>query len=160
MDQLLCNKYGKIVICAGLDSNSERDYYPNVMNLIPKCDSAYKLTGLCSIKCDSSKGIFSKSIDGKTMTVSRQAYLEKNWIISSGIDKNKYEKKDTLQFQKANSLQIKNVNSAFGNDHFSYIFYRSMNAVNMSYLEFTLRQFLNSSEKGLTVVDFKRFSLS
>ena len=76
----------------------------------------------------------------------KHAYLEKNWIISSGIDKNKYEKKDTLQFQKANSLQIKNVNSAFGNDHFSYIFYRSMNAVNMSYLEFTLRQFLNSSE--------------
>jgi thymidine kinase len=75
--QLLCNKYGKIVICAGLDSNSDREYYPNVMNLIPKCDSAYKLTGLCSVKCDSSKGIFSKRIDGKMRTVSREAYLEK-----------------------------------------------------------------------------------
>lgn len=75
--QLLCNKYGKIIICAGLDSNSERAYYPNVMELIPKCDSAYKLTGLCSIKCDSSKGIFSKSIDEKMRTVSREAYLEK-----------------------------------------------------------------------------------
>lgn len=58
--QLLCNKYGKIIICAGLDSNSVREYYQNVMDLIPKCDSAYKLTGLCSVKCDSSKGIFQK----------------------------------------------------------------------------------------------------
>lgn len=76
----------------------------------------------------------------------KYALSEKNWLISSGIDKNKYEKKDILQYQKANLLQIKNVNSAFGNDHFSYIFYRSMNGVNMPYLEFSLRQYLNSDQ--------------
>jgi len=70
---------------------------------------------------------------------------EKNWSIATGIDKNKYEKKDTQQNAKANALQIKNVNSAFVNDRFSYIFYRSMNGNNMSYFEFILRKTLNSS---------------
>jgi Rps23 Pro-64 3,4-dihydroxylase Tpa1-like proline 4-hydroxylase len=76
----------------------------------------------------------------------KQAYLEKNWILASGINKNKYEKTDNLSNQKANLLQIKNVNNSFGNDQFSYIFYRSMNATNMSYLEFTLRQSLSSPQ--------------
>jgi Rps23 Pro-64 3,4-dihydroxylase Tpa1-like proline 4-hydroxylase len=70
---------------------------------------------------------------------------EKNWSIATGIDKNKYEKKDIPQNAKANALQIKNVNSAFGNDRFSYIFFRSMNGTNMSYFEFSLRKTLNSS---------------
>lgn len=79
-------------------------------------------------------------------TAFKYAFLEKNWILSTGINTNKYEKKDSLEFQKINNLQIKNVNTAFGKDHFSYIFYRNMNGINMTYTEFTLRQILGSSE--------------
>lgn len=77
----------------------------------------------------------------------KHALLEKNWTLATGIDKNKYEKADTLQNNKINQLQIKNVNSSFGKDQFSYIFYRAMNASNkMSFIEFTLRNIFNSKE--------------
>jgi Rps23 Pro-64 3,4-dihydroxylase Tpa1-like proline 4-hydroxylase len=77
----------------------------------------------------------------------KHAFLEKNWNMASGIDKNKYEKQNIPQFDKINNLQIKNVSAAFGKDQFSYIFYRSMNnSKNMSYFEFTLRKTLNSPE--------------
>lgn len=72
------------------------------------------------------------------------ALLEKKWILATGIDRVKYEKETTPIFTKINTLQIKNVNNSFGNDQFSYIFYRSMNNKNMSYFEFTLRNILNS----------------
>lgn len=68
----------------------------------------------------------------------------KNWILATGLNHVKYEKTMTLQNEKANNLQIKNVNDAFGKDQFSYIFHRSMNSKNMSYYEFALRQTLNS----------------
>ena len=71
---------------------------------------------------------------------------EKNWILASGIDKNKYEKKHIPQNDKINQSQIKNVSSAFGKDQFSYAFYRSMNGEKMNYHEFTLRKILNSAE--------------
>lgn len=74
----------------------------------------------------------------------KQAFSEKNWILATGIDKVKYEKPDNIQNQKINALQIKNVNNAFVKDQFSYIFHRAMNSKNMSYLEFTLRKYLNS----------------
>ena len=77
----------------------------------------------------------------------RYIFLEKNWILATGIDKNKYEKADILQNNKINQLQIKNVNSSFGKDQFSYIFYRSMNATNkISFFEFTLRNIFNSKD--------------
>ena len=72
-------------------------------------------------------------------------FLEKNWNMASGIDTNKYEKQYTPQFEKANNIQIKNVNTAFTNDRFSYIFYRTMNnSKNISFFEFNLRKILNS----------------
>jgi SM-20-related protein len=74
-------------------------------------------------------------------------YLDKNWLLATGIDKMKYEKKIIPQYEKANVLQIKNVNNSFGNDKFTYIFNRSMNnSLNMSYFEFTIRQVLNSKD--------------
>lgn len=74
----------------------------------------------------------------------KHATLEKNWILSTGIDNNKYEKANNKQNEKINSLQIKNVNNAFLKNQFSYIFYRSMNNVNISFIEFKLRKYLNS----------------
>ena len=72
---------------------------------------------------------------------------EKNWTLSTGINNIKYEKSQTPQFEKVNQLQIKNVNKAFGDDSFSYIFNRAMNNVkNMSFYEFALRKTLNSQE--------------
>ena len=58
----------------------------------------------------------------------KHATLEKNWILSTGIDNNKYEKANNKQNEKINALQIKNVNNAFFKNQFSYIFYRSITA--------------------------------
>jgi Rps23 Pro-64 3,4-dihydroxylase Tpa1-like proline 4-hydroxylase len=72
---------------------------------------------------------------------------EKRWILSTGIDKNRFEKMDNNQTKKINSLQIKNVQKAFSNNSFSYIFYKSMNNTKtMSFLEYKLRKYLNSNE--------------
>jgi SM-20-related protein len=80
----------------------------------------------------------------------RYISMEKNWTLSTGIDNIKYEKSVTPQNDKINNLQIKNVNNSFSKDHFSYIFYRSMNAglngKKMSFFEFTMRQTLSSKE--------------
>jgi Rps23 Pro-64 3,4-dihydroxylase Tpa1-like proline 4-hydroxylase len=76
----------------------------------------------------------------------KQAFSEKNWLLATGIDNVKYEKPDNIQNQKINGLQIKNVNNAFSKDQFTYIFYRSMNGVKMSFVEYTLRQTLSSPE--------------
>jgi SM-20-related protein len=82
-------------------------------------------------------------------TLFRNVCLEKNWSLATGIDSIKYEKPNTPQNDKINNIQIKNVNNAFSNDHFSYIFYRSMNAgkgQKMNFFEFSLRQTLSSPE--------------
>lgn len=76
----------------------------------------------------------------------KYAFFDKNWVLASGISKNKYEKQDIPQNKKINDLQIKNVNNAFSKNEFSYIFYRNMNQKNMSSVEFTLRKRLSSPE--------------
>ena len=74
----------------------------------------------------------------------KYVYLEKSWTLATGLNKNKYEKKNVPMFDKINQLQIKNVSDGFGKDEFSYIFYRAMNNQNISYFEFILRKTLNS----------------
>jgi Rps23 Pro-64 3,4-dihydroxylase Tpa1-like proline 4-hydroxylase len=76
----------------------------------------------------------------------KNAIFQQNWILSTGINNTKFEKPFTKQFEKINLLQIKNINNAFSRDDFSYSFYRSMNNIKISYLEFTLRKILNSKE--------------
>ena len=73
---LFCNKYQKIVIASGLDSNYEREPYLNVVNIIPKSENVTKLTSLS----DNNKiAIFSKKInDSKFIATSRGEYLEKD----------------------------------------------------------------------------------
>lgn len=71
-------------------------------------------------------------------------YNNKEWYLATGIEKNKYEKKNIPQLNNINTLQIKNVNNAFAKDQFSYIFNRFMNGTNMSFYEFSIRQLLNS----------------
>jgi len=73
---LLCNKFKKTIICAGLDNNEDRVYYQNVVDLIPKSDYSYKLNGLCTYTCDGTNGIFSKrDSSGKINNVSRRAFI-------------------------------------------------------------------------------------
>lgn len=76
----------------------------------------------------------------------KHALIEKAWILSTGIDKMKYEKNSTAQFQKLNDAQIKNVGNAFSNDRFSYIFYRAFNGEKMTFLEYSIRQMLSSND--------------
>ena len=71
---------------------------------------------------------------------------EKNWNLASGIQNVKYEKRWIPTNQKANQLQIQEVNKAFGQDKFSYHFLRSMNNINPNMIEFGLRQFLQSDD--------------
>jgi Rps23 Pro-64 3,4-dihydroxylase Tpa1-like proline 4-hydroxylase len=72
--------------------------------------------------------------------------LHKNtWTLATGINEVKYEKKLIYKFDRVNNLQINNVNNAFGEDKFTYIFYRSMNNnLDISFMEFSLRKTLNS----------------
>jgi len=76
------------------------------------------------------------------------AVNEKNWVLSTGINKNKFEKMDSPQFSKMNELQIKNVAKSFSENQFSYIFYRAMNNklinVKDGFLEFLVRKYLSS----------------
>ena len=82
----------------------------------------------------------------------KQAFLEKNWILSTGFSKNKFQKPTSKQFENANSLQIKNVNNHFKNDEFTYVFHRTMNNNKPNFLEFCIRKQLNS-EKFINMIN-------
>lgn len=74
---LMADKYMKKIICAGLDNDSERNYYQHVLELVPKCEYVHKLSAFCSKLCDSTPAIFSKLENGEYIAVSRQSYLDK-----------------------------------------------------------------------------------
>jgi len=88
-----CNK---IVICAGLDGDFERNPFGDVLRLIPHANSITKLTALCK-KCNNgTPAIFSKRIttdDKQTMvggeesyeSVCRKHYLEEKNIFAVSI---------------------------------------------------------------------------
>ena len=73
-------------------------------------------------------------------------FLHKNWNLSSGFDKFKFMKPLQKQFDKANELQVKNINDKFKNDSFTYIFHRTMNNSKPDYLEYLIRKQLSSPE--------------
>lgn len=51
-------EYGKHVICVGLDGDSERRPFGQLLDLIPYADHYQKLTALCSRCADGTKGVF------------------------------------------------------------------------------------------------------
>lgn len=84
---LECEKAGKILIIAGLDGDSNRMPFGEIMRCIPLCDSVVKLTALDMISRDGTVAIFSKRIDAeddvisvggsdKYVAVSRENYLK------------------------------------------------------------------------------------
>ena len=50
---------GKHVICVGLDGDSERKPFGDILKLIPYCDSIEKITSLCSECSDGTPALFS-----------------------------------------------------------------------------------------------------
>ena len=64
---LLADKLDKTVICAGLDNDSNRLYYKNVLDLIPKSETVMKLSAFCS----------DRSI-GSSPTIARRAVFLSN----------------------------------------------------------------------------------
>tara|TARA_A100001015_G_scaffold260701_1_gene305650 strand:+ start:1785 stop:2480 length:696 start_codon:yes stop_codon:yes gene_type:complete len=100
-----------------------------------------------------SKFIISKKVQIKDILIDKvadllfkQAIIEKNWILATGFDNMKFEKRISKQFEKANSIQIKKIQDKFKNNHFSYIFHRTMNNQKPSFLEYTLRKNMASNE--------------
>ena len=57
-----CEKDGKHVIVVGLDGDSNRNMFGDIIKLIPVCDSVKKLYGLC-VRCkDGTKACFTKRL--------------------------------------------------------------------------------------------------
>jgi thymidine kinase len=57
-----CEKDGKHVIVVGLDGDSNRKKFGEILDLIPVCDSVKKLYGLC-VRCkDGTKACFTKRL--------------------------------------------------------------------------------------------------
>ena len=93
-------KYDKIVIIAGLDGDSNREPFGQILNCIPLCDEVVKLTAMDMISNDASPAIFSKRIVndsdqihigsiGEYVAVSRKNYfsnLQNNKITRSSLD--------------------------------------------------------------------------
>lgn len=77
----------KIVIIAGLDGDSNREAFGDIIKLIPKCDSVTKLHALCSICKDGTLASFTKRLVNNSnqiligvsefMPVCREHYLKK-----------------------------------------------------------------------------------
>jgi Rps23 Pro-64 3,4-dihydroxylase Tpa1-like proline 4-hydroxylase len=76
----------------------------------------------------------------------KQTFIEKNWVLSTGINKVKYEKPDIPKNDKINQAQLKNVNDSFGKGDFTYQFYRTMNNKSASFIEYVTRKIISSPE--------------
>ena len=62
-------KDNKIIILAGLDGDSNRNEFGDIIKLIPKCDSVVKLHALCSICKDGTLAPFTKRLVENTSQV-------------------------------------------------------------------------------------------
>lgn len=77
----------KVYIC-GLDGDFERKKFGTILDLIPLCDKVHKLTSLCSLCKDGTRGIFSMRLTSETeqtvvgsenyIPVCRKCYNNKN----------------------------------------------------------------------------------
>jgi thymidine kinase len=57
----------KQVYVAGLDGDFQRNMFGSILQLIPLCDKVDKLTSLCGICKDGTRGIFSRRITSETV---------------------------------------------------------------------------------------------
>lgn len=87
---LYCESSGKDLIIAGLDGDSERKPFGQIINCIPLCDSVIKLKAYDMIEKDGTEAIFTKRLSStehkqisigsndKYISVNRNNYLNKN----------------------------------------------------------------------------------
>lgn len=87
---LKCEKHNKTVIISGLDGDSNRKPFGQILDCIPLCNSVVKLTAMDMVDKDGSEGIFSLRIDDdnknqilvgaqdKFLAVSRKNYIQYN----------------------------------------------------------------------------------
>lgn len=71
-------RLNKIVIIAGLDGDSERKPFGQILQCIPLCDTVVKLTALDMIKKDGTPAIFSKrtkQIQGQVLVGDQDSYI-------------------------------------------------------------------------------------
>jgi thymidine kinase len=84
---LFAEKYNKTVIIAGLDGDSNRKPFGQILECIPLCDSVVKLTAMDMVSKDATPAIFSRRIvdevdqihigsKGEYVAVSRTNYLK------------------------------------------------------------------------------------
>ena len=66
---LAIEKLNKIIIIAGLDGDSNRKPFGQILHCIPLCDEVVKLTAMDMIKNDGSAAIFSKRVNQDKQTV-------------------------------------------------------------------------------------------
>ena len=75
---LAVEKLNKIVIIAGLDGDSDRKPFGQILQCIPLCDTVVKLTALDMIKKDGTAAIFSKRIKkgaGQVLIGDQDSYI-------------------------------------------------------------------------------------
>ena len=87
---IICESHNKDVIIAGLDGDSERKPFGQILNCITLCDSVIKLKAYDMISKDGSEAIFTKRLStteekqisvgstDKYISVNRNNYLNKN----------------------------------------------------------------------------------
>jgi len=57
-----CDNDNKIILIGGLDGDSDRNEFGDIIKLIPKCDSVKKLYALCSLCKDGTHACFTKRL--------------------------------------------------------------------------------------------------
>jgi thymidine kinase len=67
---LICEKNNKILIIAGLDGDSNRKPFGQILECIPLCDNVVKLTAMDMIDKNGTEGIFSRRIVNDTKQIS------------------------------------------------------------------------------------------
>jgi thymidine kinase len=83
-------EYNKQIYVCGLDGDFERKKFGLILNLIPLCDKVYKLTSLCTLCKNGTKGIFSMRLSNEKeqMVVGSDNYIP--------VCRNCYEQKSKL----------------------------------------------------------------
>lgn len=74
--KMLLENNKKIYVC-GLDGDFERKKFGQILDLIPLCDKVHKLSSLCSLCKNGTKGIFSMRLSGEKeqMVVGSDNYI-------------------------------------------------------------------------------------
>ena len=103
---VLYSENNKIIIIAGLDGDSDRQPFGQILECIPLCDEVVKLTAMDMLSKDGTKAIFSKRIsdnndskiligaDEKYLAVSRNNFLKDdiNFLEEQNFNESSYNR--------------------------------------------------------------------